>query len=290
MSDVFLDIHIALPPDEYIREVLPGVIADIGFDGFVEDDRGIHGYIKKELWTSTMDSAIKRLSEELHLPLFEIISIKEIENKNWNDEWEKSIQPITVSDSIIISPSWHHVEGDGKMVITIDPKMTFGTGYHETTRLVLRSMEHMITRTTRMLDVGTGTGILAIAGAKLGAAKAIGIDIDEWSLDNGIENVIRNNVSDSVEIRMGSLESVPETDFDLIVANIVRNTILELLDDMLAKLAVGGTIVLSGLLKKDRSVIEEAFSARHFSIVSVQQENEWIAITARGQVNENRID
>lgn len=280
MSDVFLDIHIALPPDEYIREILPGVISDLGFEGFVEDDRGIHCYIKKELWVSTMDSAIRDMSEQLHLPLFEIINITEIENQNWNAEWEKSVRPIFVTDSIVITPSWHPVDDNGKMVITIDPKMTFGTGYHETTRLVLRAMEGLVTGTTRVLDVGTGTGILSIAAAKLGAEKAIGIDIDEWSLDNGIENTIRNKVEHIVEIRIGSLETVHENDFTLIVANIVRNTLLELLDGMIGKLAENGTLILSGLLEKDKSIIEEALVRRHLSIVSVLQENEWIALTA----------
>ncbi|MDD8016945.1 MAG: 50S ribosomal protein L11 methyltransferase [Bacteroidota bacterium] len=281
MTSTFLDIHIAIPPDEYIREVLPGVIADLGFDGFVEDDRGIHCYIKKELWLETMEQVIKELTEQLHLPMFEILSITEIQNQNWNEQWEKSIQPIHVTDHIIIAPSWHPVHEPSKLVLTIDPKMTFGTGYHETTRLMLRLMEQFITHNGKVLDVGTGTGILAITAIKLGAAKAIGIDIDEWSLDNGIENIKRNNVEKHVDIRIGSIDTVTENNFDIILANIVRNTILELLDGMIAKLSSQGILLLSGLLATDRAVIEKALHSRNFKVVSAVQENEWIALATR---------
>ncbi len=281
MTDIFLDIHFSLPPDEYIRELLPGVIADLGFDGFVEDDRGIHGYIKKELWMETMETAIKELTDQLQLPIFEIISITEIKNQNWNEEWEKSIQPITISDKIIVTPSWHPIDDPSKIILTIDPKMTFGTGYHETTRLMLRLMEQYVVPGTSALDVGTGTGILAITAVKLGAARAIGVDIDEWSFDNGNENTKRNHVDEKVEIRIGSLESVAETNFDILLANIIRNTILELLDSMIKKLRDGGTMLLSGLLVKDRDSIDHALRERNMIILTVIQENEWIAIAAK---------
>ncbi|MFA6540564.1 MAG: 50S ribosomal protein L11 methyltransferase [Bacteroidota bacterium] len=281
MTDIFLDIHFSIPPDEYIREVLPGVISDLGFDGFVEDERGVHGYIKKELWMETMETAIREMTDQLHLPQIDIIGITEIQNQNWNQEWEKSIQPITISERIIVTPSWHPLEDPSKIILTIDPKMTFGTGYHETTRLVIRLMEEYIAANDFVLDVGTGTGILAITSIKLGAAKAIGVDIDEWSFDNGNENTKRNNVDAKVSIRIGSLESVPETAFDIVLANIVRNTILELLDSMVLKLRAGGKILLSGLLAKDREPIETALHKRGLRTLTSIQENEWIAIAAQ---------
>jgi ribosomal protein L11 methyltransferase len=277
MTDIFLDIHFAIPPDETIREILPGVIADLGFDGFVEDEKGIHAYIKKELWIETMESAIRDLSEQLHLPSFDILEITEIRNKNWNEEWEKSIRPINVTDNIIVTPSWHPIEDSTKMILTIDPKMTFGTGYHETTRLMLRLMEQFVTPKATVLDVGTGTGILAITAIKLGAASAIAVDIDEWSLDNGKENTKRNNVDQQVQIRIGSLDVVPEDNFTIVLANIVRNTILALLDGLLLKLKPGGHLLLSGLLLRDKEIIERALEEQNIEILSVINENEWIA-------------
>lgn len=281
MNEIFLDIHVAVPPDEQVREILPAALSDLGFDGFAEDDKGIHCYIKKDLWYDSIEHIIKDLSEQLNLPFVELLSVTEIVNKNWNEEWEKSIQPIHVTDRIVITPSWHPIEGTGKMVLTIDPKMTFGTGYHETTRIMLRMMEQYVTSGSSVLDVGTGTGILAIAAIKFGAKNAVGIDIDKWTLDNGLENVEQNGVQEKVSIRVGSLETVTEQSFDLIIANIIRNTILELMDGIISKLSANGTLLFSGLLASDRDIIEKALRDRHFSVHSILQENDWIGIAAR---------
>lgn len=281
MNEIFLDIHIAVPPDEQVREILPAALSDMGFDGFAEDEKGIHCYIKKDLWYGSIEHIIKDLSDQLNLPFVELLSVTEIVNKNWNEEWEKSIQPIFVSDRIVITPSWHPIDDKDKLVLTIDPKMTFGTGYHETTRVMLRMMEQYITPGSSVLDVGTGTGILAIAAIKFGAKKAVGVDIDKWSLDNGMENAGLNGVLDKVDIRIGSLEAVTEQSFDIIIANIIRNTILELMDGIVAKLSNNGMLLLSGLLSSDRPIIEKALIERKFSILSVLQENDWIGIAAR---------
>lgn len=281
MSDIFLDVHIAVPPDEEVREILPAALSELGFEGFSEDERGIHCFIKKELWYDSIEHILKDLSEQLNLPFVELLSITEIVNKNWNEEWEKSIKPISVTENIIVTPSWHPVHEEKKIILTIDPKMTFGTGYHETTRLMLKLLEQYIVHNATVLDVGTGTGILAIAAVKLGAQHAIGIDIDEWTQNNGVENVQRNGVEKQVEIRIGSLSVVYESSFDLILANIIRNTILELLDGMIAKLSPSGTLLLSGLLTTDREPIEAALQERNYTPVTVLQENEWIGIAAR---------
>ena len=281
MNEIFLDIHIAVPPDEQVREILPAALSDLGFDGFAEDEKGIHCYIKKDLWYGSIEHIIKDLSEQLNLPFVELLSVTEIVNKNWNEEWEKSIQPIHVTERIVITPSWHPIDDKDKMVLTIDPKMTFGTGYHETTRIMLRMMEQYITPGSTVLDVGTGTGILAIAAIKFGAHNAIGVDIDKWTLDNGLENAGRNGVLDKVVIRVGSLETVTEGSFDFVIANIIRNTILELMDGIIAKLSANGTLLFSGLLASDRTIIENALVERKFSVLSVLRENDWIGIAAR---------
>ena len=278
MNELYLDLHIAAPPDESVREIIPAALSDFPFEGFVEDERGIHCYIKKELWTGAPDAVVRELAETYQLQFVELISVTEVRQQNWNEEWERTIQPIAVSDRFVITPSWHPVEDPSKLVIVIDPKMTFGTGYHETTRLMLRLMERSVHNGSRVLDVGTGTGILAIAAAILGAKEVLGVDIDEWSLDNGIENAERNGVRDRVQIRIGSLEAVPETNYDLILANIIRATILELLDAMVAKLGPHGTILFSGLLATDREIIEAALTQRGLVVRESLAENEWIAL------------
>jgi ribosomal protein L11 methyltransferase len=278
MNDIYLDFHIAVSPDESIREIVPAALSEYAFEGFVEDDLGIHCYIKKNDWHEDIESIIKEISEQYHLSFVQHISTTEIQHKNWNEEWEQSIQPIHVSERFVIAPSWNMGDDIKKTVIIIDPKMTFGTGYHETTRLMIRLMENYIKTNNSVLDVGTGTGILAIAAAKMGAKNIVGIDIDEWSLDNGIENIRRNNVEKEVAIRIGSLEVVPESNFDIILANIFRNTILDLMDAMLQKLSPKGRIILSGLLGADQPIIEEALNERNLKIISVLRENDWIAV------------
>ena len=280
MNDIYLDFHIAIPPDENIREIVPAALAEYSFDGFVEDELGIHCFIKKNVWHEDIESIVKEISERYSFPSVQYITTTEIQHKNWNEEWEQSIQPIHVSDRFVIAPSWNMDVDNSKTVIIIDPKMTFGTGYHETTRLMIRLLEKYITTGNTVLDVGTGTGILAIAAAKMGANHVIGIDIDEWSLDNGIENTRKNGVENDIEIRIGSLEVVTESNFDIILANIIRNTILELLDVMIKKLSIHGKIILSGLLVADQPIIEEALNERNFKIISVLKENDWIAIAA----------
>ncbi|MFZ4619024.1 MAG: 50S ribosomal protein L11 methyltransferase [Bacteroidota bacterium] len=280
MNDIYLDFHISVPPDEQIREILPAALSDYPFEGFVEDDRGMHCYIKKDEWHDSIEIVIRDISEMYNLPLIDHISTTEIQHRNWNEEWERSIQPIQVSDRFVITPSWHPVTDSTKTIIIIDPKMTFGTGYHETTRLMIRMMEQFIRPGSTVLDVGTGTGILAIAALQLGARHAVGIDIDEWSMDNGIENAQRNHVEDKIEIRIGSMDVVTEPSFDIILANIIRNTILDLLDGMLAKVAPNGTILFSGLLTNDRTIIEEALNQRGFNVTVVLQENDWIGMAA----------
>ncbi len=202
-----------------------------------------------------------------------------IEQENWNRQWEESIRPVRVSERIVVAPSWNVPEAPpGGMVIVIDPKMSFGTGYHPTTRLVLRLLEKHVREGARMLDIGTGTGILAIAARKLGAAYALGIDNDEWSYDNAVENVGRNGVT-GIDILYGSLETVRGS-FELIAANITKNDIVRMLPDILRCGAPGARYLFSGILSADRGEIEEEFSLRGLRVLERQTEEEWIAFAA----------
>ncbi len=280
MNIQYLDIYLSLPDNDEMKEILAMALTEYSFEGFQDDDQGLHCFIRKEKLVDTIDAIIQSVSEQYNLSGISHIRTAEIEQKNWNEEWEQSIQPIEVTEKIIITPSWHPVHREDAVIITIDPKMTFGTGYHESTRLMIRMMERLPLTGARVLDVGTGTGILAIAAVLLGARHAIAIDVDELSLANGIENINKNAVQDRVEIRIGSLETVIESEFEFIFANIIRSTIIELMDEMTAKLSAGGTILFAGLLTADRSAVEEALTERKMKIRSILQENDWIGITA----------
>ena len=282
MSEVYVEFALKAPADDALRELISFQLYGLGFSGFLETDNAFVCYIPKALWDDALQNKILSIvAEEGHSPI-SISSITEIQNQNWNQQWEESIQPVEVSERIVVAPSWHPVpENAGKIVLVIDPKMSFGTGYHESTRLMLRMMERFVTPKSFVLDVGTGTGILAIAAVKLGSRFAVGIDIDEWSHINAKENAVRNDCEQCVDIRLGSLEVVKEIRFDFILANITRGTIIELFPSMVEKLDKRGTILLSGLLTDDRKIIEGILNKHHCTVLSIFEENEWIGIAAR---------
>lgn len=282
MHTTYYDIFITLEVTDEVRDILPALLNELGFEGFVEEPNGFHCYIKHDLFTPDVKEQVSGILSTVFQAPDALGDPAELADRNWNEEWEKTIRPIWITDTLVIAPTWSPVEeAPGRTVIVIDPKMSFGTGYHETTRLMLRMMQQHLPAHTTVLDVGTGTGVLAIAAVKLGADHAVGVDIDEWSADNGNENIERNGLKGRVDIRIGSLDVVHEATFDVILANIIRSTIIELLPAMLAKLAPEGMIFLSGLLADDRSIVESALTHNACSILGVIAENEWIGITAR---------
>jgi len=274
-------IEVAVKADAQLVEQLVGIISQLGFEGFWEDELALKCYISAERWNGAMagelESMVRTMARSNRSPLPRI-SVSTLEDQNWNEAWKKTIQPIHVSERIVIRPTWHQYDTrPDEIVLVIDPKMSFGTGYHETTRLVLRLMEKHLRPGDRVLDVGTGTGVLAIASIKLGASSAVGVDVDELSYSNALENLTLNNVQDSVRILAGDLSSVPSELFNMIIANIQRNVIEPLLGDMYRRLMRRGTIILSGLFIPDREEMLTALHNAGFKIVGEMVENEWIA-------------
>jgi Ribosomal protein L11 methylase len=282
MNELYVEVILNVPADDMLRELISFQLHGMGFSGFLENDNGLCCYIPKRLWNDELRNTLSTLLDKEHPSPVAISRITEIQNENWNRQWEESIQPIEVTEKIVIAPSWHSVPAkEGRIVLVIDPKMSFGTGYHESTRLMLRMMEHHITPDSFVLDVGTGTGVLAIAAVKLGSRFAIGIDIDEWSQINAKENVERNRCERQVDIRLGSLDIVKEDGFTIILANLTRATITELLSTMVDKIEKRGLLLLSGLLTDDRTIIESVLQQHRCTLLSVTKENEWIGIAAQ---------
>lgn len=209
---------------------------------------------------------------------FEIIT-EEVETKNWNEEWEKTIQPIKVSERIVIKPSFRDYQANqNEIVIVIDPKMSFGTGYHQSTRIMIRLIERFLSPEMKVLDVGTGTGVLAIVCAKLGASKIITCDNDEFVLDNVLENFEKNNVSDKCSFILGTIDEIIENNFDLILANIQKNVLIDIAEKIKSKIANRGLVILSGLLIEDEKDICEKYSSLGFNLLEKEIEDEWIGL------------
>ena len=280
-------LEISITANETERELLIPTMIELGCKGFQETDSSLISYIDKDYWT---EDHYARLKGEMNRMLQTIssnanIKFKEIAEENWNEQWEKTIQPIEIGKKIVIKPSWSEYHNkDGRVVIQIDPKMSFGTGYHETTRLTLQLLERHIEAGCSMLDVGTGTGILAIAAIKLGAASALGIDLDEWSIDNANENVKGNKVADKVQISDMPIQQLGKNKYDLITANLTLNTNIELLPIFLLLLEDHGTLLLSGLLSLDKTAMITSLSEHQFEVIGQLNEHEWIALAARKNV------
>ena len=274
MDYLRLTISIA---DEY-QEILIAELFDMDFDGFEEKEENIliatiptnhfddskRESIAKILYTINKGSRI--LTEEIIHP------------QNWNEAWERSIVPQTIG-KFYVRPTWgKKMDTDDHIELIIDPKMAFGTGYHATTRLLLEWLPEVISLNDTVLDAGTGTGILALGALKLGAASAFGFDIDEWSEDNARENMILNQI-ENLEVKLGSVDTIPMgAQYDVIVANINRNALLELIPILTNYLKDDGKMLLSGLLVEDESKIKSITKKEHLLHVGTRQEQEWIAM------------
>lgn len=207
------------------------------------------------------------------------VTLENIENKNWNKEWESTIQVIRVSNKIVIKPTFREYTAQpDELVLTIDPKMSFGTGEHQTTKLVLLALEKYIRPGMKMLDAGSGTGVLAIAGVKLGAKEALAFDNDEWCYENSIENVHLNGVEGKVTIRVCDISGIHESEFDLITANIQKNILLPIAPNLAEKLKTGGILILSGLYREDEEEIIREYSAQGLQHSETTSMDEWISI------------
>ena len=267
----------------FIPEIITGVLWELNISGIQEEENYIKIFCGEESLTDNKDIAnqLQKLVNESVIESF-IINEQILENKNWNEEWEKSREVIVVSDTMVIKPSFkEYLPKPNQIVITIDPKMSFGTGEHQSTKLSLLYLEKYVKKGTRILDVGSGTAVLAIASVMLGASKVIAIDIDEWCYENSIENCDVNEVHDKIDIRLCEIKDVSEKDFNLIAANIQRDIILEIKKDIRDRIMKNGILILSGLLSQDKDEIQHEYENLNFTLIDTNISGEWISMVFR---------
>lgn len=278
-------IEITLTVTAGTADELVGLFSVLGFEGFWEDGDALRSYIAEERWDDatrqSFGKAIASYASAHEIPL-PAASTQIIPLQNWDAAWKDAIKPLRVSPRIIIAPSWRRTRPDpGEIVLTIDPKMSFGTGQHETTRLIIQLLDPRVRSGSTILDVGTGTGILAIAAVALGAGSATGVDIDEWSYANANENIRLNGVEDRTRIILGTLADVPPGMFNIVIANIQRNVIEQMLPQLQSRVVREGTLLLSGLLKAERDDMLGTCSSNGFDLEEERVEQEWIAFALR---------
>lgn len=271
----YIQLHIKLNND--LHELLIAELFELDFEGFEQEEHSLIASVP-----ATKFDDVKRETIHLILEAFdgaELLQEELVQPQNWNRKWEESIQPQSIG-AFYVRPTWGGELPENSEVteLLIDPKMAFGTGYHATTRLILSWISEIVRKGDKVLDAGTGTGILGIATLKLGAESVFGFDIDEWSEDNAKENIELNGV-DNFEVKLGSTEVIPNDSlFDCILANINKNALIELIPELLKHLKKDGSILLSGLLVDDEEDILGLKSLSNLTHIETRQNGEWIAI------------
>ncbi|MDY3529856.1 50S ribosomal protein L11 methyltransferase [Riemerella anatipestifer] len=268
----YLEFKFTITPPQPWSEILMAELIHIGFDSFTEESNGILAYIPKN---DLNEDAIKSLY------IFEQEGVEidytytEMPNINWNEEWEKNFSPINVEDKVYIRAEFHEPQALDYEII-IQPKMSFGTGHHATTYLMVQQMLEMDFQGKKVLDMGCGTSVLAIFAKLKGAGDTLAIDIDPWSVENSKENADRNQVS--LRIEEGTAENLGLEKFDIILANINRNILISDIPIYVSVLEKGGQLLLSGLCFFDVEDIMEVCTAQNLKLNKKVQREEWVSL------------
>lgn len=261
------------PATETESDILSALLCEVGFESFVPDDAGVSAYIQTEQYDrNAVDEVLAQYPFNAKIDVVEEF----IEGEDWNSEWEKNyFQPIVFEDRCVVHSSFHKDYPVAEYDIVIDPRMAFGTGHHETTSLMMERLLNADLEGKAVLDMGTGTGILAILAAMRGAGKVLGVEIDPPAYENALDNIQLNNVL-QVEIRLGGAETVVEKEaFDFVLANINRNIIMADIDKYAGALKSGGRMFLSGFYVEDVPMLEEKAQEFSLKLESVKEKNRW---------------
>lgn len=263
------------PNNEVVNSILSATIAEIGFESFVESKTGTTAYIQKTLFDKdTLDNILEDFPVEADITY----SLKEIEDKNWNEKWEKNyFQPLIIEDQCIIQSTFHNAPTTYAYNIFIDPKMAFGTGHHQTTELMIREILKEDFNKKSVLDMGTGTAILAILASMRGADPITAIDIDKWAYDNAIENLELNGIN-NIEVLIGGADLLGKNFYDIILANINRNILLNDIHVYASVLNKGGALFMSGFYTEDIQAITEECNKYELTLTHSSQKDNWAVV------------
>lgn len=273
MSNLYLGYHFKVEPKELGSEILIAELGEKPFESFIETEDGFSAYIQKDVWTDNVLDDICLLNS----PEFTIsYTIEEIEQVNWNEEWEKNFDPIDVDGKCHVRAPFHPKTA-AEFDIVIEPKMSFGTGHHETTHMMIQHLLDMEVARMKTLDMGCGTAILAILAEMKGAEPIDAIDIDNWCYLNSIENAERNNCH-KISVYEGDAELLKGKNYDLIIANINRNILLNDMQQYVDCLNKNGVLLLSGFYNEDIPFIDASCTEKGLTFVKKLERNNWVSL------------
>jgi len=272
--------------DPLINDILIAELAELGFESFVEDREGLKAYIPS-------NSFSPGLIENIHLPgslMRKILFSHEmIPDKNWNEAWESGFDPVIFPGKCAVIAPFHDKVKDVRFNIIIEPKMSFGTAHHETTAQIIDLLFEFPPENTRVLDMGCGTGVLAILSSLLGAKNVMAIDNDEWAYNNTIENTAKNN-RDNIVVYLGDAGLLNTQQFDVVLANINRNVLMHDIPEYCKVLSPGGLLVLSGFYTEDAPALLEVCKHTGLETVKQTEKNKWAALVLKYKARENQLN
>ena len=273
MDNIYIEYNFKLSPKEPTTEILIAELGSVGFESFVENEDGVTAYIQKVAWTADILAPVFVLSSgEFAIEYTQ----SEVAQTNWNAEWEKNFNPIQVDELVSIRAPFHE-NPNLKYDIVIEPKMSFGTGHHETTHMMVQHLLLLDLKDKKVLDMGCGTGILAIFAEMKGAKPLDAIDIDTWCYENSIENVERNDCK-NISVYEGDASLLTSKKYDVIIANINRNILLMDMEVYANCLNENGVLLLSGFYKEDIPTIDAAVAKCGLKLEATIQRNNWVAL------------
>lgn len=273
MSNIYLAYHFSVEPKEAGSEILIALLGEKPFESFIETDNGFSAFIQKDLWTKNILDDITLL----HSPEFTIsYTIEEIDQVNWNEEWEKNFEAIDVDGKCHVRAPFHP-KTNAEFDIVIEPKMSFGTGHHETTHMMIQHLLEIDVTDMKTLDMGCGTAILAILAEMKGAKPIDAIDIDNWCYLNSIENAERNNCTE-ITVYEGDAALLKGKKYDLIIANINRNILLNDMQQYVDCLNKDGILLLSGFYTEDIPFIDASCTEKGLTYVKKFERNNWTSL------------
>lgn len=277
MSSIpYTEVTAVVEPAQPWSDLLIAELAEIGFESFEENLKGFKAYIPTSQFDADKLQAVSLPEEEAHSVRF-TFTVKNIDSQNWNQVWESNFEPVDVDGKCYIRAPFHTAKPDYEWEVVIEPKMSFGTGHHETTSLMVQWMLETSFKGKKVLDMGCGTGILAILAAKMGAAPVQAIDNYPYAWENTLENVERNGTP-NIEVLLGDASLLGKEDFDIILANITKNVLLEDIPTFISVLKTGGELYISGFFADDMADLSDLAQRHGMKTLAFKQNKEWVAV------------